>query len=1109
MNLLQQKEKGLLRRPPIILLIILLTACSPVITNIRPDYGPPGTEVKVRGKRLVKGGDLLQTRVELNGSIQPDVSGDANELTFTVQEGATSGKVKVVVDGKSDLSDEYFDVVDDYTDENDAFTFGGLQVQAERVTPSGNNQEVLFGILRPKWAPNQKVFADYRPDIDTGFIEMNEFWTEASYGEASFTQRYLTESVIELPKSENYYYHRAQQRDIKGHFVDNSINFPAAKQLVVSYENGNSFTVNFPAGNLTRNDIADSVNNAISRISVSPPDFDFQIAGNRFRFNSRRTSKREDKFELSGNAIPYLGFGTTNLYNLPDEHAIKIYFGAPVPSTVDFATDVELQVTTLGDTTRVNFAAGSSLSTADIINRIQAAMPPANRQQPFIVEQMVDPLDGDQRILVFKTVRDADGDHGFDLTIGGTARTTLGLDLFGEILKYEKETFRGHNAITDGFNAYASSLPGGTDLDPIFGPSRMFVGILAEDNQLRAHHSVHTFPILDERYERNFFVARANNIGPFAHETGHALDLPDLYDVSGRRLGNVPNNWDIMDCSYCDAHPVQWLKSRHHKEPEDQGGAWASGARIASLSPPAAQINDTYEFIVSPGESPWITNNPFAASHPGIQVVHAVELVPTDPKDVFFIENRQPGPYVADHLGDQVDFSQDIPGEGVILYQGRRIPIPRPADFLPVSLLTPYGNPLNVVGETYEHVITNANRVTVEVLEKLTNPDASAGSPSYSYHIRISWGQGSFYDLAIREWNPAPWESEDIWVDNRAENGWDVYTYDDENGDPILNGDNVAVDIPNRLYARIRNLGDIDVTQDFDVIWRVAVPQQAGGPIETELGRVRVTETVPGNGSIITPPFEWVPRSSNEEHVCIKAEIVTVPGELNGTANNSAQENITQWFSPAASPFAPVVVEFETKNPYDDRTEDFRIHVPDVPAGWTVTVEDANFRLGPGQVKRQTATIRPIHGYFHNRGLIKELRFIPELEVNIEALMPVGDIWERYGGVTAIVHPVNSNSTIRLREDNKTNSDGSVEIWGKLESSGVLYPPLNDREVNIRIQNANRLEEEEWLQTKTRADGSFDLLLDASLLNEPVKITAYHSGGKGFKPASSNEILIQ
>lgn len=1108
---LKTKRKRLHFVPFAITLILVACSTSPKITSFSPDYGPSGTEVTVKGKNLVKSGDLSQTRIELNGVIQPNVSGNATELKFSVQEGALPGKIKVVASGKSGTSTEYFDVVEDFNGNEDEYTFGGLNAQAAKVSPSGNDQEVLFGIMRTKWTSSTGGFNTFKPLVDSGFAEMNEFWTEASFGEASFSKRYLTNSIINLPKSKNYYYHRAQQRDIKSCFVDNSIDLPSAKRLTVQYGAGLSFNVDFPSGNLTRNAIADSVNNAIGKISGTPPTFNFRITGNRLQFRSTLNGKREEKINLTGTALPHLGFGSSTFYNLPDEHAVKLFFGNPIEAVdINFPTVATLQITTLGDTTNVNFPAGSTHSVNQIITRIQGAFPGVANQQPYVIEQITDPLDADKRILVFKTRRDADNDHGFEMTIGGSAATLLGLSTPGQINKYEKETFRGRTAVSDGFNVHAASLPAGTNLDNIFASARMFVGLLADDNQLRAHHSSHTFAIQDENYEANYFVARSSDIGPFAHETGHALGLPDLYDVSGTKAGTVPNNWDIMDCSRCDVHPVQWLKSRRHKEPEHQDGSWTKGAHIASLSPPAAMTNDSHEFIISPAESPWISANPFSASHPGIQVVHAVELIPTDPKDVFFLENRQPGPYQANHLGNQVDFSTQMPGEGVIMYQGRRIPTAGLIDFLPVNLLSPYNNPLNTNGETFEHVITGLNRINVEVVDKILNPDASGGPQSFSYHIRITWGQGSFYDLAIREWNPRPWESEDIWIDNRAENDWDVYTYDDADGNPILNGDNVAVNVPNRLYAKVRNLGDVDVTQDFDVIWRIAVPQQVGGPIETEVGRVRVTEDVLGNNFIITPPLEWVPRNSNEQHICVKAEIVTVPGELNGTANNSAQENITQWFSGASSPFEPITVHFETRNPYDDRSEDFRINVPEIPSGWTVTVEDANFRLGPGEVKRQTATIRPIHGYFHDRGIIKKNEgIIPSLNVNIEAMVPLGDIWQTYGGITAVVHPVNNNSTITLRKENKTQKDGSIEIFGTTQSTGVLIPQLSNREINVRIRNENNPDDEKWFKTITRIDGSFQLIISKDIIQGGIKVQAFHSGGLGFKPASSNEITLR
>ncbi len=150
-------------------------------------------------------------------------------------------------------------------------------------------------------------------------------------------------------------------------------------------------------------------------------------------------------------------------------------------------------------------------------------------------------------------------------------------------------------------------------------------------------------------------------------------------------------------------------------------------------------------------------------------------------------------------------------------------------------------------------------------------------------------------------------ESIDIWVDNRAQNDWGKYTYHDGTGNPTLNGDNVV--------PSIRSIGSSLVciilamyllNQAVDVIWRIAIPQVAGGEIETELGRVSIRGGIPAKSAVITPPLEWEPHLYNEGHVCIKAEIVTIPGELNGTLDKSAQENITQWFSKASSPFSPV-----------------------------------------------------------------------------------------------------------------------------------------------------------------------------------------------------------
>lgn len=1092
----------------IISIAVLISSCGPRITSFTPEYGPVGTEVTVYGKRMVKNNDLTQTKVHLNGTLQPIVSGTANEIKFVVAEGTSTGKITITIGDNSTTSTSIFDVVEDFADSEGPFTFGGLSIMSAKVSPSETNQKVLFGILRSKWAPVSGVFDDFDDIVDAEFIIMNDFWTEASFGRTSFTKSYITNEVIGLPKSKDFYYHTELQRDIKGSIVSSPINFPTDKTLTIEYSEGNSFDVLIPAGDNTGGDIVTLMNDAKDAVSGAPPEITFTFTSSRFRIMSTVGSKREGHIELNGDAIPFLGFGDASFYNLSGDEPKKLFFSAPIASEdLEFTIDSDLVITTLGAVTNVNFPSGSILAVSDIVSAIEAAYPGEDQQQPFDVAAISDPLDSSKRILVIKSDVDSEGDHGFELTIGGTARTLLGMDTPGELRSYDPETFKGHTAIKDGFNSFASSLPAGTDLDAIFDDARMFVGVLADDNQLRAHASSWTFPILDDSYDASYFVARVSDIEPFTHETGHALGLPDLYKVNANTaIGSVPNNWDIMDCSRCDAHSVQWLKSRHHKEPEDQAGAWVDGSRIATISPPLGTETKIEEYILTPDESPWITANPFSASHPGIQIVQGIELVPTDPKDVFFLENRQQGVYVADHLGDQVDFSQDLPGEGVIVYEGRRLPTSGLVNFIPVNLLTPYTNPLNTNGESFEHIITNLNKIEVSIIDKIPNPDATSGAPSFSYHTRVRWGQGSFYDLAIREWNPPPWESVDIWLDNRAENDWDDYTYEDDSGNPILNGDNVQVGSPNRLYARIRNLGDIPVTDDFDVIWRIAIPQTQGA-IETELGRVTVTEDIPANGLIITPPLNWTPTNSNDEHVCIKAEIVTVSGELNGTLNNAAQENFTQWYSPSASPFEPIYFEFETQNPYKDKSENILLNVQDIPSGWTVTVEDVHFRLPPSGRKRQKVKIVPILGYFQENGIIKRNKgIIDSLGVNIEAQIPYGDTWRTFGGITAIVHPVNANSTVNIDPRYKENKDGTVTVSGTIFSSGVLSPQLDNRIINLRMRGANG--EEHWQRTKT-SGSQFTFTISATFRWQDILVKAFHKGGKGFKPTSSDELIVE
>jgi hypothetical protein len=370
--------------------------------------------------------------------------------------------------------------------------------------------------------------------------------------------------------------------------------------------------------------------------------------------------------------------------------------------------------------------------------------------------------------------------------------------------------------------------------------------------------------------------------------------------------------------------------------------------------------------------------------------------------------------------------------------------------------------------------------------------------------------------------------SADIWLDNAVENGWGVYTYHDAAGAPVENGDNAALNQVNRLYARVHNVGDVPIAQPITVIWRIAVPKVAGGTVERPYGRVTIPGGIPAKSSVVTPAIEWRPTTDNEKHVCWSVEVISVPGELNATLNNQAQENITQWFSGTSSPFTPVEVNIVTNNPFADAPADVQLHVPDVPNGWTVTVENVGFRLPPGGSLRQTAVITPDLDYFLSQ-LRDQPGIITSFAANIEARTPIGDQWVPFGGVTAIVHPVNRDSRITIRarggepdggdeprrggEETQMKSSpqteagvgSAVAIVGELASTGPLTPPLGDREINVRFDDGGV---PVWIQTLSNSVGEFGVNVPVQFAGRTVTVQAFHSGGLGFNRAGSQRLTV-
>src|SRR5258708_6732764 len=75
--------------------------------------------------------------------------------------------------------------------EKHPFTFGGTDQIEARVSPSQLNQDVLLCLMRARWSPSTDEAHDNHMGVDPAFDGMNSFWTEASYGNVSFSKRYL------------------------------------------------------------------------------------------------------------------------------------------------------------------------------------------------------------------------------------------------------------------------------------------------------------------------------------------------------------------------------------------------------------------------------------------------------------------------------------------------------------------------------------------------------------------------------------------------------------------------------------------------------------------------------------------------------------------------------------------------------------------------------------------------------------------------------------------------------------------------------------------------------------------------------------------------------
>lgn len=878
--------------------------------------------------------------------------------------------------------------------ENRHIFFGDIQGHPTVLDLNHHTPYAYLGIIvlpNDMLMPKGQTEAGLIAGLDMAIKQTKAFWREASYGQVDITYE-VHPTVVSLPEPMSTYLIRARPKIIDAYGANFPIAFQGGETLELEGSNNYQVTVTFPAGTLSLDAVVNTINDAIKATTFSGAAVEKPMADKNENAQLRiRTTWQVDP----GNALRVKGGTAVDLLGL-GQNDITVYEGSK--------KEVEHYDLMVRDALR---------------KMLETKQNPTDFLKQF---------------------------SGVDVSLASNM----------------------------GWWALRAQATGQI-------PAQL--AVIENQKPFALHYFVSTkFDAPDVH----------------AHETGHNLGLPDLYEDGWRFAGAEPGLWDVMD-SNSFSHPTAWIKSYRSNVNVPQS-RWMAESNLAVLDSTKGSI----EVLLLPNESHFPDTNPFAALHPGVPICHAIKIA-LDANHAFFVENRQRGPYKDVNFGD-VDYSTYLPGDGLVITDALNdvgvtyLPRSNVVMVHPLGLkiadipdsiideilkatsksekqfiLAPYV-PSEIPQSVADKVVEAKDRQEIEwhirqwqdyqinsfyPVDKLGEevvlyqfPDGSGdirvkileiigSTRPYVYKVRATWGRpGSWFDLAISKWkNPPPWESTDIWIDSE-ENGWDTYEHNDAAlnpnipGNPVLNGDRPWVGHENIVYARVWNHGDIaqnNVRVDFEVV--VPPGQTAGIPFATDY------IDIPAGGYALAKA-KWTPLNvPANEHGCISVKVEYLPWDLNAQIvgelnadNNSAQENISDFYLEKGSPYQDVTLPFEFANPLPEKVE-MKLSARGLRPGWMLTVEPYRFFLEPGEriegevILHADESVRledPKEGY-------------PAPVISLEALIRSSCTWQPIGGFSMIAH------TVR-----QAQLDAGVDITG----SG-LYVLARARTLDGPVVNAN------------------------------------------------------
>ncbi len=270
---------------------------------------------------------------------------------------------------------------------------------------------------------------------------------------------------------------------------------------------------------------------------------------------------------------------------------------------------------------------------------------------------------------------------------------------------------------------------------------------------------------------------------------------------------------------------------------------------------------------------------------------------------------------------------------------------------------------------------------------------------NYEVFVRYNEQAAMQPDVMLYPWTSPPgntWETTDIWIDSPV-NGYGVYSYGTWNaldGNPVPrgNGDEPALGLVNRLYARVRNVGGAPAT-DVVVNFEITDPPGLGIGGATgwaSLGSVD-SALFPDLATILPGEFvdvflDWTPNfpppASGLEgeafyfHTCLRVTLDKVTNEtvFGNQDGDMEQENVFYFAVPETAVSAPIydaVIHLHNDDLYEPRyfVVDWETNLPD---GWRVDVNkgELGLELGPGEMADIPIVIEPDPAYSGLPGVV-------------------------------------------------------------------------------------------------------------------------------------------